>query len=43
MKHCKSVEILSIFRVSSPPCTNPKLPGRNAKPPYWKLSGDSSD
>jgi len=36
MKHYKSVEILSIFRVPSPP-------RRNAKPPYWKLSGDGSE
>jgi len=29
------VEFLSIFRMSSHPC-------RNAKPSYWKLSGDGS-
>jgi len=29
-----------IFRVSSPPRTNPNPPRRNA--PYWKLSGDGS-
>jgi len=35
MKHYKSVELLSNFRLSSPPWTNVKLP-------YWKLSGDGS-
>ena len=33
MKHYKSVEILSYFRVSNPPRTNAKPPRRNAKPP----------
>jgi len=33
MKHYQSVELFSIFRMSSPP-------RRNAKPPCWKLSGD---
>jgi len=32
----ESVEFLSIFRMSSPP-------RKNAKPPYWKLSGDGSE
>jgi len=41
MKHYKSVEFLSIFRMSSPR-TNSKPHHRNAKPPYWKLSGDGS-
>ena len=34
MKHYKSVEFLSIFRMSSPP--------HKRKTPYWKLSGDGS-
>jgi len=33
MKYYKSVEFLPIFRVSSPPRTNPKPPRRNEKPP----------
>jgi len=32
MKHDKSVAFLSIFGMSSP--------RRNAKSPYWKISGD---
>ena len=34
MKHYKSVEFLSIFKMSSPP--------HKRKTPYWKLSGDGS-
>jgi len=36
------VEFWSIFRMSSPPRTNAKLPLRTAKPRYWKLSGYGS-
>jgi len=35
MKHYKSVEFLSIFRVSIPP--------HKHKAPYWKLSSDGSE
>ena len=41
-KHYMSVEFLLIFRVSSPPAHTQSPPRRNAKPPYWKLSGDGS-
>ena len=41
MKHYKQIEILSIFRVSSPP-HKPKAPPQKCKAPYWKLSGDGS-
>jgi len=34
MKHYKPVDLLSIFRMSSP--------RTNAKPPYWKLSSRGS-
>jgi len=34
MKHYKSVEFLSNFRLSSP--------WRNVKPLYWRFSGDGS-
>jgi len=33
VKHYKSVEFLSIFRISSPPA-------QTQSPPYWKLSSD---
>jgi len=36
MKHYKSVEFLSIFRMSSPPRTNTKCP-------YLKLSSNGSE
>jgi len=42
MKHYKLVEILSIFRLPSPPHKPKAPPRRNAKPPYWKLPGDCS-
>jgi len=35
MKHYKSVEFLPNFQCQAP-C-------KNVKPPYWRLSGDSSD
>jgi len=42
MKQYKSIEFLSIFRVSSTPVDTLEAPRRNAKPSYWKLSGDGS-
>jgi len=41
MKHYKSVEFLSNFRVSSPPAQTQRPPQKR-KAPYWKLSGDGS-
>jgi len=41
MKHYKSVKILPIFRVSSPPRTNPKPPAKTQSP-LLKTSGDGS-
>jgi len=42
MKHYKSVEFLSIFRMSSLP-HKPKARPPKRKTPYWKHSCDGSD
>ena len=41
VKHYKSVSSVNFQSVESP-CKNPKPPRKNAKRPYWKLSGDGS-
>jgi len=41
MKHYKSVEFCQFLERRVPP-HKPKHPRKNAKHPYWKLSGDGS-
>ena len=40
VKHYKSVEFLSIFRMSSPPAQMQSAPA--SRIPYWKFSGDGA-
>jgi len=42
MNHYKSVEFLSIFRMSSPPAQTQSPPAETQSSPFWKLSGDGS-